>query len=143
MSKKNYGSPFGSGVLVRVFKDNGELKSGIFDPTKQGALVPCVEVLKVGPDVKQVKEGDWVLTTINSKPSPIVIGDELLYLIKEYDVMYVYAEKPSMEAVYATNIDPKRDLSPYVDVTPFKDLKAKFRDEEGNLVTLSGTPIKE
>lgn len=142
--KKSLGSPLSSSILVRCFRDSGELKSGLFDPKKQGKIVPCVEILKCGPDVKQAKEGQWGLMNDACKPSAIKLGDDVLFLMKEYELIYLYDEKPSMEEIYMTEITGTiKDLTPFVDVTPFENMKAKFRDEDNNLVTLGGSKITE
>ena len=144
MENKGLGSPLGSGMLVRCFRDSGELKSGLFDPKKQNRIVPCVEILKCGPDVKQAKDGQWGLMNDTCKPSAIKIGDEVLFLMKEYELMFLYDTKPSMDEIYMTDITgTAKDLTEYVDVTPFVDMKAKFRDEDNNLVTLKGDRITE
>jgi hypothetical protein len=142
-SNDKLGSPLDSGILVRCFKDSGELKSGLFDPSKQGKLVPCVEIVKVGPAVKQATVGQWALLNNTVKPSTIVIKGELFYLIKEYELMYLYDEKPTMDEIYQTDNSVTKDMTPYVNVESFVDMKAKFRDEKGDLVTLKGDKITE
>ena len=141
--KKNLGSPLNSGILVKCYVDNGELKSGIFDPKKQGKLVPCVEIIKVGPKVTQVSEGQWGLVNDNANPKVIIINGGIYHLINEYDLLYVYDVPPTIDEVMSTNNSVKIDLTPYVDIEIFKDMKAKFRDEDNNLVTLGGSKIIE
>lgn len=143
MSRENLGSPLSSGILIKCYTDSGQLKSGLLDLKKQGKLVPCVEIVKTGPSVVQVKEGQWGLLNDTVKPSVIVIHGEMFHLIKEYDLLYVYDHKPSMDEIYMTNTSIKVDLTPYVDVTPFVDMKAKFRNENNELVTLKGDKIAE
>ena len=141
--KKSLGSPLNSGILVKCYVDNGELKSGLLDLKKQGKLVPCVEIVKVGPKVTQVSEGQWGLVNDNVNPKAIVINNEMYHLINEYDLLYVYDVPPTIDEVMSTNTSVKVDLTPYVDIELFKDMKAKFRDESNNLVTLSGAKIVE
>jgi hypothetical protein len=141
--QKNLGSPLNSGILVKCYVDSGVTKSGLFDPKKQGKMVPCVEVIKVGPKVEQVKEGQWALVNQAVQPKAIVIKGEIFHLLKEYDLLYVYDEPPTMDEVYNSDASVTQDLTPYVDIEPFKDMKAKFRNEEGELVTLKGDKIVE
>jgi co-chaperonin GroES (HSP10) len=141
--QKNLGSPLNSGILVKCYVDSGVTKSGLFDPKKQGKMVPCVEIVKVGPKVEQVKEGQWALVNQAVQPKAIVIQGEIFHLIKEYDLLYVYDEPPTMDEVYNSDASVTQDLTPYVDIEPFKNMKAKFRNEEGELVTLKGDKIPE
>jgi hypothetical protein len=140
---ESLGTPLNSGLLVKCYVDSGTTKSGLFDPKKQGKMVPCVEIIKVGPKVTQVKANQWALVNQAIQPKAIVIKGEIFHLINEYDLLYVYDEPPTMEEVYNTDASVTQDLTHYVDIEPFKNMKAKFRNEDGDLVTLKGDKIAE
>lgn len=69
-----------------------------------GHVLPYQEVVKVGPHVENIKEGDIILINIDkfqNKLPGVEINNNIFLAITERDVMYVYdkSEAPGKETI--------------------------------------------
>jgi len=108
------GFPMGSGIVIRMFLNPGVTRAGILLANK-GEPLPVGEVLKIGPDVKHVKEGQWVTLNSNCRAGIFSYEGAKLGVIKEYDVSFVYEEQPDINDLVAPEDSSiTRDLTEYV-----------------------------
>jgi threonine dehydrogenase-like Zn-dependent dehydrogenase len=129
--------PLGSKMIVRAY-----LKTqGIILNLNHKEIVPCVEVMKVGPDVKHVQEGKWVLIRDGITPGQFKYGDELFYFVQEHDVTVIFDEKPDYEMIMGTNTSIVRDLTEYVKVDKLSKVKAKISEKDESEVLTESTTI--
>jgi hypothetical protein len=129
--------PLGSKMIVRAYlKPQGALIN-----LKAKEIVPCVEVMRIGPDVKYVKEDQWVLIRDGITPGQFKYGDELFYFIQEHDVSVIFDEKPDYEMIMGTDTSIVRDLTEYVKVDKLSKLKAKISEKDESEVLTESTTI--
>jgi len=129
--------PLGSKMIVRAY-----LKpQSIILRLNQKEIVPCVEIMKIGPDVKYVKEGQWCLVRDNVEPGQFKYGEELFYFFQEHDVQVIFDEKPDYEIIMGTNTSIVRDLTEYVKVDKLSKVKAKITEKDESEVLTETTSI--
>lgn len=81
-------------VYTTVNKKKSKIILSESDGT-DGHVLPYQEVVKVGPHVENIKEGDIVLINIDkfqNKLPGVEINNNIFLAITERDVMYVYDE---------------------------------------------------
>lgn len=122
-------TPNGSLMIVRGFvKPTTTL---IIDPSA-GKIVPCMQIMSVGPNVKTGKPNMWI--TIKDQSAKTVsecafpYKGEVFYFLQEHDVMFFYDEQPDLEDVMASATTIVRDLTEYVKIDKMKKVKAKVTE---------------
>ena len=110
--------PLGSKMIVRAYL---KPQSAIIN-LKAKEIVPCVEVMRIGPDVKHVKEGQWVFIRDGITPG-------------QFD------DKPDYEMIMGTDTSIVRDLTEYVNVDKLSKLKAKITEKDESEVITASTTI--
>jgi len=129
--------PLGSKMIVRAYiKPQNAIIS-----LKAKEIVPCVEVMRVGTDVKYIEEGKWVLIRDGITPGQFKYGDELFYFIQEHDVTVIFDEKPDYEMIMGTDTSIVRDLTEYVKVDKLSKVKAKISEKDESEVLAESTTI--
>ena len=130
-SKEMNITPMGSMIIARGFLKPRE-QTSVISLHKKDSIVPCFEVMKVGPNVSNIKDGNWV--TIKDQAAELVVSSimpfkgELFYFFQQHDVAYVYDEQPDIEDVMASGTTIVRDLTEYVKIDKMKKLKAKVTE---------------
>ena len=123
-------TPNGSVIIARGFVK--PKKSIILAGEHKDAIVPCLQVMKVGPNVKNVVNGQWV--TIKDQSADTVVRsifpykNELFYFMQEHDVMFMYDEQPSLDEVMTTSTTIVRDLTEYVKFEKLSKVRAKITE---------------
>ena len=129
--------PLGSKMIVRAYlKPQGALVN-----LRAKEIVSCVEVMRIGTDVKHVKEGQWVFIRDGITPGQFKYEDELFYFIQEHDVTVIFDEKPDYEMIMGTDTSIVRDLTEYVKVDKLSKLKAKISEKDESEVLTESTTI--
>jgi hypothetical protein len=130
-------TPLGSKMIVRAY-----LKpQGVILTVNKKEIVPCVEVMKVGPDVKHVQEGKWVLIRDGITPGQFKYEDELFYFVQEHDVTVIFDEKPDYEMIMGTDTSIVRDLTEYVKIDKLSKVKANITEKDESEVLTESTSI--
>jgi hypothetical protein len=122
-------TPAGSRLICRGYikpKKEGRI---ILAGENENKIVPCLEVMKIGPNVKTIIEGQWVRINDNCTPQMIPYKGEVFYFFQEHDIAFVYDEQPDMDDVLGSATMIVRDLTEYVVVDKMKKLKAKITTE--------------
>lgn len=129
--------PLGSKMIVRAYLKPQSIILGL--DSKE--IVPCVEIMKVGPDVKHVKEGQWCLVRDNVQPGQFKYGEELFYFFQEHDVQVIFDEKPNYEIIMGTDTSIVRDLTEYVKIDKLSKVKANITEKDESEVLTESTSI--
>jgi len=124
-------TPSGSMIIARGFLKPKE-KSTVISLDKKDSIVPCFELMRVGPNVNAARDGMWA--TIKERSAETVIKStmpfqgELFYFFQEVDIMYFYDEQPDLDDVLASGTTIVRDLTEYVKIDKMSKLKAKVTE---------------
>lgn len=120
-------TPAGSRVIARGYcKPSTSL---IMASDNKYSIVPCLEVMKKGPNVKNIEEGQWVRINDAITPSLFPYKGEIFYFFQEHDVAFVYDEQPSLDDVLGSATMIVRDLTEYVVIDKMKKVKAKVTEK--------------
>lgn len=130
-------TPSGSRMIVRAYIK----PQGVILNLDNKEIVPCVEVMKVGPYVKDVKEGQWVLVRHDVQPGQFKYQDELFYMFQESDVVVTFDEQPDYEDIMGSDTAIVRDLTEYVRVDKLSKVKAKITEKDESEVLAETTTI--
>lgn len=122
-------TPVGSRILARGFKAPEKTKGGIILTEKdRPTVLPCLQVMKVGENVKVVKEGSWVLLRQGLNPPAVPYGGETFFMFQETDVVFMYNEQPDIEHILGSDTLITRDLTEYVKVDKMKELRVNVTE---------------
>ena len=130
-------TPSGSRMITRAYI---KPQSAIITLDKK-EIVPCVEVVKIGPNVRDVKEGQWVLVRHDVQPGQFKYKNELFYMFQEVDVVVSFDEQPDYNDIIGTDTTIVRDLTEYVKVDKLSKLKAKITERDESEVLAETTSI--
>lgn len=125
-------TPNGSLMIVRGFIKPKKESRIILAGENENTIVPCLEIMSIGPNVKTGKAGMWC--TIKDQSAKTVsqcafpYKNEVFYFIQEHDVMFFYHEQPDLEDVMASANTIVRDLTEYVKIDKMKKVKAKVTE---------------
>lgn len=128
-------TPTGNYILARGFKVPEKTAGGIYIPEKQrGSVLPVLYTMKVGENVRIVKDNKYVRIKDDVTPAMISWEDEVFYLFQEYDVMFTYDTPPKMNHIMNSVTKITRDLTQYVEYDKLKDLRANITERmEGEM----------
>jgi hypothetical protein len=132
----------GSKVITKAYLKPETTKGGVIvDIKRKRDVVPCVELMAVGPDVKHAKVGQWGLLNTNCTPAAVIHDGEMYHLIQEYDIAVLFDEQPDLDDIVGSDTSIVRDLTDYVRFGKMKALKAKVSegyehefDSDGNRI---------
>ena len=125
-------TPVGSRILARGFRPPEKTKGGIILTGKdRPTVLPCLQVMKVGENVRVVKEGNWILLRNGLNPPAVPYGGETFFMFQEVDVMFIYNEQPDIDHVMDSNTTITRDLTEYVKVDKMSKLRATITEKGG------------
>lgn len=130
-------TPLGSRIITRAYI---KPQSAIITLDKK-EIVPCVEVMKIGLNVKEIKEGQWILVRHDVQPGQFKYGNELFYMFQESDVVVYFDEQPDYADIIGTDTAIVRDLTEYVKVDKMSKLKAKISEKDESEVLAETTTI--
>lgn len=130
-------TPLGSKMIVRAYIKPQSIILGL----NSKEIVPCVEIMKVGPDVRYVKEGQWCIVRDNVQPGQFKYGEELFYFFQEADVQVMFDEQPDYEVIMGTDTTIVRDLTEYVKVDKLSKVKANITEKDESEVLAETTSI--
>jgi len=125
-------TPNGSMMIVRGFIKPKKSNRIILAGENENAIVPCLQVMSIGPNVKTGKPGMWI--TIKDQSAKTVAScafpykGELFYFLQEHDVLFFYHEQPDLEDIMASATTIVRDLTEYVKIDKMKKVKAKVTE---------------
>lgn len=122
-------TPTGNYILARGFKVPEKTAGGIIIPEDQrGSVLPVLYTMKVGENVKIVKDNKYVRIKDDVNPAMISWEDEVFYLFQEYDVMFMYDTPPKMNHIMNSVTKITRDLTQYVEYDKLKDMRANITE---------------
>lgn len=120
-------TPIGSIILARGFKAPETTKGGII-LKKESDVLPCLEVMKVGNNVKVVQEGKWILLRAGLNPPAVPYKDELFFMFQETDVIFMYDKQPDIDHIMQSDTTIRRDLTEYVKYDKMSKVRAKITE---------------
>lgn len=128
-------TPVGSRILARGFKAPETTKGGIILTEKdRPTVLPCLQVMKVGENVRVIKEGNWILLRQGLNPPAVPYGGETFFMFQETDVVFVYNEQPDIDHILGSETLITRDLTEYVKIDEMKKLRANITERmEGDI----------
>jgi co-chaperonin GroES (HSP10) len=122
-------TPVGNRIIARGFKAPEKTMGGIIIPVEaQKGYMAVFQVMKVGANVREVKEGHWVRVKEDFDPGIVMWEDEVFYLFQEYDVEFTYETPPKMNHIMESVTKITRDLTQYVEFDKLKDLRANITE---------------
>ena len=123
-------TPNGSMMIARGFVK--PKSSIILAGEGRDSIVPCLQIMKIGPNVKNVSEGQWVM--LRDQSASVVVNsmfpykNELFYFLQEHDVMFIYDEQPDLDELINTGTTVVRDLTEYVKFEKLSKVRAKITE---------------
>lgn len=121
-------TPSGSRLICRGYIKPKSTSRILLAGENENKIVPCLEVMKIGPNVKTIVEGQWVRISDNCAPQMFPYKGEVFYFFQEHDIAFVYDEQPDMDDVLGSATMIVRDLTEYVVIDKMKKLKAKITE---------------
>lgn len=87
------GKPTRAGLLVE-YKVKEKTDKGIYLPESKQTFKGIVKILAVGPQVKEVKVGDWILVSETASPKLLEIEGVVYGMLQEFEIDWIYNEQP-------------------------------------------------
>lgn len=134
----------GSKIIAKAYLKPEKTKGGvIIDVSRKREVVPCVEVIATGPDVKHAKVGNWGLLNESCKPGMVIYEKEMYHLVQEYDIAVLFDHQPDIDDMIGSDTDIVRDLTDYVNIEKLKKLKVKVDEGYEHEFDHNGNRISE
>lgn len=92
------GKPTKQGILVE-YKVKEKTDTGIYIPESSQVFNGIVKALVVSPNVKGVKEGDWLQISVEAKPKLMPIEGTMYGLVQEFEVDWIFDNEPKIVEV--------------------------------------------
>lgn len=94
MKPKKTFTPTGVRIALVNVQDNKKMPSGLELPDTASAsiITPMAQVLAVGPDVKGIKEGDWVLVHPGIKGTIVRHEGQTVVVVVQHAILGVVCE---------------------------------------------------
>lgn len=79
-------TPIGTRIVVDIVRNPNQTEGGVILPDQSSWITPICKVLAVGPEVKQIKEGDYILVITKVESYLVRHAGEETYVLEESNV---------------------------------------------------------